>query len=245
MAFPSPSASAGLARVVPCIAVRLHADDGFGVAAFLALQRHVPDEGCGSDPRWAKEQLPGNIGDPATARTGGANNASSLATVPRRWSGSSSTTRLPFGHHGQGKTREQGRGERVCRGRAHRVSRSRLTGPTRVAHTAENAMRTCGGLVVGLSFHLGDFCSLSIAAPTSSSRTWAYFVVVLHEFDVASFPQQPSCERMTKIMQSEVHHPGPLAEPSAGREAHPFRVLAGRQDIRAPRSACDSRSCIL
>ena len=54
------------------VAVLLDAYEWLGAPAALALQRHVPDEGCGGDTRRAKKRVPGDIGDSTAARTGDA-----------------------------------------------------------------------------------------------------------------------------------------------------------------------------
>jgi hypothetical protein len=50
--------------------VTLDPDTRVAVAADLALQRDVSKERIGGDVGWAKEEIPGNIRDPAAARTG-------------------------------------------------------------------------------------------------------------------------------------------------------------------------------
>jgi hypothetical protein len=47
------------------VAVLPHADDRGRVAAALAAQRQVADEGVPADARAAKQEQPGNVGDPA------------------------------------------------------------------------------------------------------------------------------------------------------------------------------------
>ena len=48
-----------------------HADDRGRVAAALAAQRQVADEGVPADARAAKQEQPGNVGDPPAPRADG------------------------------------------------------------------------------------------------------------------------------------------------------------------------------
>ncbi len=53
------------------VAVDLHADDRGRVAAALAAQRQLADEGVPADARAAKQEQPGNVGDPPAPRADG------------------------------------------------------------------------------------------------------------------------------------------------------------------------------